>query len=226
MGGLDAVLDGLNRGRNRAPTPIQGSETAPDEEAWYVLLFRFSRRHPHLCPRSSLLLPGESVVFNTTVEKSALRRRASRLLAIAGGAPRRKTRELVLTDRRLLCVKHKPKQPFQLSNEFLLRSTDSRDVKNTVVGVEPKGEREIVVMTVRVPGGREPRGIWANVRRYASRLLAQGSKSYPYITSSASLASTWIRKIREAVEAQASGNTNGNNALQQKNGASNNTTRT
>lgn len=101
---------------------------------------------PH---RSSLLATGETVLFNGLVDKSALRRRASRLLAIAG-APRRKTRELVLTDRRLVCRKHKPGRPHQVSNEWTLRPAErEKDSKTTVVAVEPKGEREFVVMTVR-----------------------------------------------------------------------------
>lgn len=116
---------------------------------------------------------GELVVFNAIVEKSALRRRASRLLAIAG-APRRKTRELVLTDRRLVCLKHKSGRPYQLSNELSLRPSErDKDNKTNVIGIEPKGEREFVVMT--------------------------GAKSYTYITSSSALAQTWIRKIREAL---------------------------
>ncbi len=94
-------------------------------------------------------MPGETVIFNTTVEKSALRRRASRLLAIAG-APRRKPRELVLTDKRLVCVKHKPGRTFQLSNELLLRAPEGRkDTKMVITSVEPKGEKEFVVLTVR-----------------------------------------------------------------------------
>ncbi|KAI0697260.1 kinase-like domain-containing protein [Cytidiella melzeri] len=125
---LDATL---SRGRNRAQTPIQGHGALSDDEEW-----------------STLLMPGEMVVFNTTVEKSALRRRASRLLAIAG-APRRKPRELVLTDKRLVCVKHKPGRTFQLSNELLLKSSDGqKDMKVTIVSVEPKGEKEFVVLTV------------------------------------------------------------------------------
>ena len=91
---------------------------------------------------------GESVIFNAIVEKSALRRRASRLLAIAG-APRRKSRELVLTDKRLVCLKHKPGRPFQLSNELSLKPSErDKESKNAIIGVEPKGEREFVVMTV------------------------------------------------------------------------------
>ena len=95
-----------------------------------------------------MLLVGESVLFNAMVDKSALRRRASRLLAIAG-APKRKTRELVLTDRRLVCMKHKPGRPYQLSNELSLKPSErDKDSRHTVIGVEPKGEREFVVMTV------------------------------------------------------------------------------
>ncbi|KAF7792360.1 hypothetical protein EIP86_003396 [Pleurotus ostreatoroseus] len=167
--GLDAALEALNRGRNRAQTPIQGNGTSVhDEEAW-----------------STLLLKGESVVFNTTVEKTALRRGASRLLAIAGG---RKTRELVLTDKRLLCAKHKAGRPFQMSTELFLKPQENKDTKNTVLGVEPKGEREIVVVT--------------------------GAKTYTYITSSPSLARMWVRKINEALEPP----TNGQDTSQARNG--------
>ncbi len=61
----------------------------------------------------------------------------------------RKTRELVLTDQRLMCVKHKPGRPFELSSEWTLRPGEKdKDLKHTIVGVEPKGEREIVVLTV------------------------------------------------------------------------------
>lgn len=151
---MDAALV-LARGRDRTQTPIQGNGPARDDEEW-----------------SALLMVGESVLFNAMVEKSALRRRASRLLAIAG-APRRKTRELVLTDRRLVCLKHKPGRPYQLSNELALRPSErDKDSKSAVLGIEPKGEREFVVMT--------------------------GAKSYSYITSSPALAQTWIRKVREA----------------------------
>lgn len=152
---------------------------------------------PH---RSSLLATGETVLFNGLVDKSALRRRASRLLAIAG-APRRKTRELVLTDRRLVCRKHKPGRPHQVSNELTLRPAErEKDSKTTVVAVEPKGEREFVVMTVRAASCFPPVLIGTHVLSSVASIL-QGTKSYPYITSSASLASTWIRKIREALAA-------------------------
>ncbi|KAI0093000.1 kinase-like domain-containing protein [Irpex rosettiformis] len=152
-----AAIDAtLNRGRNRAQTPIQGHGTLRDDEEW-----------------SSLLMPGETVIFNTTVEKSALRRRASRLLAIAG-APRRKPRELVLTDKRLICVKHKPGRTYQLSLEFFLKAHEGqKDSKAVITSVEAKGEKEFVVLT--------------------------GSKAYPFLTSSSSMATMWLKKIRETL---------------------------
>ena len=166
-----------------------------------------------LC-RSSVLQQGESVIFNTTVEKSALKRRASRLLAMAGGAPWRKSRELVLTDRRLLCLKStKPGRAFQISNDFLLKTPDGKDARNTVIGVEAKGEREIVILTVG------PRSVKWRDMFHADLLCAllQGSKSHIFITSSPSLASTWVRKIREATETSSNSL---NTTPQLKNGAS------
>lgn len=149
VGGLDAAL---NRGRNRAQTPIQGHGPVDEDAEWWVtkwVHFYYLEIDLSFCRRAALLMPGESVLFNATVEKSALRRRASRLLAIAG-APRRKPRELVLTDKRLVCVKHKPGGTFQLSNELWLKSADrDTDPKTSIVSAEPKGEREFVVLTVR-----------------------------------------------------------------------------
>lgn len=196
VGGIDATL---NRGRNRAQTPIQGHGSLRDDEEWYVTqtIFLYIPRRTLKNYRATLLMPGETVVFNTTVEKSALRRRASRLLAIAG-APRRKPRELVLTDRRLICVKHKPGRTLQLSHELWLKSTDPEaDFKMSIVSVEPKGEREIVVMTVSLSCIAE---LTENLK------YLQSAKSYPYLTSSSSLTTTWLRKIREAMKAEAKGN--------------------
>ncbi|KAI0789096.1 kinase-like domain-containing protein [Abortiporus biennis] len=159
---LGAALEaaGLNRGRNRAQTPIQGNGIHVDEE-W-----------------SALLNPGETVVFNATVETSALLRRASRLLAMAV-APRRKSREMVLTDKRLVCFKNKPGRKFVIRNEFLLSKaeTEKSSDKYVITGVEPKGDREFVILT--------------------------SSKSYAFVASSPSIASTWVRKIREALESRA-----------------------
>ena len=114
-----------------------------------MLLISLCSSPSHLFLRSTLLMPGETVIFNTTVEKSALRRRASRLLAIAG-APRRKPRELVLTDKRLICVKHKPGRTYQLNTELFLKTPEvQKDPKMVIMSVEPKGDKEFVVLTVR-----------------------------------------------------------------------------
>ena len=146
---LAAIDAALSRGRNRAQTPIRGHGTLHDDEEWYVAYQSWQLSMSHLFLRSTLLMPGETVIFNTTVEKSALRRRASRLLAIAG-APRRKPRELVLTDKRLICVKHKPGRTYQLNTEFFLKTPEGqKDSKMVVMSVEPKGDKEFVVLTVR-----------------------------------------------------------------------------
>ena len=84
------------------------------------------------------------MIFNTNVETSPLRRRASRILAIAV-PPRRKTRELVLTDRRLLCIKPKFGR-HTVRYEFSLKPPQKE--KYHLTGVEPKGDKEFVVLTV------------------------------------------------------------------------------
>lgn len=97
--------------------------------------------------RSGLLQQGENVIFNANVETSPLRRRASRLLAIAV-APRRKSRELVLTDRRLICIKSKPGR-YMIRYEFPLKAPlKEKEARYHLTGVEAKGDKEFVVLTV------------------------------------------------------------------------------
>lgn len=145
------------------------------------------------------MLPGEHIIFNTTVEPGGPKRRASRLLAMAVAPKKHKPRELVLTSQRLLCVKQKPGRAVQVRTELFVRTPASdkeRDLRNVVSSVEPKGEREFVVITVsarRSQAGRvEPD--WSSV---------QPVKSHCYVAASASIASTWIRKLREVIEVQA-----------------------
>lgn len=146
--------------------------------------------------RSGILSPEENVIFNSDVETSALRRRASRLLAMAV-APRRKIRELVLTDRRLVCLKSKPGRPYIVRNDFVLRQPEKeKDSKHLLItGVEMKGDREFVVMTVSTPSARCSRCLLDSVP-------FQSAKSHGFITTSPTLATTWVRKIREALESQ------------------------
>ncbi|KAI8992856.1 kinase-like protein [Trametes punicea] len=156
---LAAAMDEAARGRSRAQTPIQGNGLCDPE-------------------LNSLMLPGEQIIFNTTVEPGGPKRRASRLLAMAVAPRKHRPRELVLTSQRLLCVKQKPGRAVQVRTELFVRapSEKERDLRSVVSSVEPKGEREFVVITP--------------------------VKSHCYVAASASIASTWIRKLREAIEAQ------------------------
>ncbi|CCL99842.1 uncharacterized protein FIBRA_01866 [Fibroporia radiculosa] len=156
-----AMEEASSRGRNRAQTPILGNSIS----------FEYD-----LTP---LLIPGESVVFNTHVEASGPKRRASRLLAMAVAPKKIKTRELVLTTHRLMCLKCKPGRPIQIKTEIFTKfSEKDKDGRHRITGVEPKGEREFVVMTA--------------------------AKSHCFLTGGSSIASTWIRKIREILETQVS----------------------
>ena len=94
------------------------------------------------------------MLYNGNVETSPLHRRASRILAIAV-TPKRKTRELLLTNRRLLCLKRKPNRPYVIRYEWLLTRPTSekekekeKDIRHQIVNVELKTDREFVVMTV------------------------------------------------------------------------------
>ncbi|KAF9814584.1 hypothetical protein IEO21_05042 [Rhodonia placenta] len=160
---LEAVLEasGINRGRNRAQTPIQGNGP-PDETEWVWLLGQ-----------------GEHILFNTSIECTAPKRRASRLLAMAV-APKKvmKTRDLILTNQRLVCIKRKPSRSPQIRVQVFVKPCEKeKDGRNIISGVEPKGEREFVVMTP--------------------------TKSHSFSAGSSSIAAMWIRKIRETVEATA-----------------------
>lgn len=65
--------------------------------------------------------------------------------------PRRlKSRELILTTHRLLCLKRKPGRAVQVRTELFMTpsSEKEKDGRHIISGVEPKGEREFVVMTV------------------------------------------------------------------------------
>ncbi|OBZ67282.1 3-phosphoinositide-dependent protein kinase 1 [Grifola frondosa] len=156
---MESALES-SRGRNRAQTPIQGNALCDPE-------------------LTSLLSPGESIIFNSFVEACTPKRRASRLLAMAVAPRKNKPRELVLTTHRLICVKHKSGHAIQMRTELFVRPAEKeKDARHIISSVEPKGEREFVVMTP--------------------------TKSHCFLAGSPSIASTWIRKIREAVERNSS----------------------
>ena len=98
--------------------------------------------------------PGEQIIFNAMVEPGGPKRRASRLLAMAV-APKKqqhRPRELILTTHRLLCVKHKPGRAVQVRAEMHVKPPSGKDkekdLRSLVTSIEPKGEREFVVITV------------------------------------------------------------------------------
>jgi len=99
----------------------------------------------------------EVVLQYSTVEKRSIRRRASRLLPnIAGSQIKPKTRDLVLTNHRLFCLKQRSRTPDGLTvkAELLLRNeaNASRDKekesRSVIASAELKGEREFVILSV------------------------------------------------------------------------------
>lgn len=86
-----------------------------------------------------------------------MKRRASKLLPLVSHS-RAKSRQLVLTTKRLLCVKQRQK-PHELSVKFelalkasekLKEKDKERESKGIIASVQRKGEREFVVYTVSV----------------------------------------------------------------------------
>lgn len=124
------------RGRTHATTPVQGNGPPMDKPS----VLKFSE--------------GEIILHQSEVETRTLRRRASRLLPIPiPVAPiRPKTRELILTNRRLFCLKHKSRGDLSVKSEFLLRPEKSkeRETRSVVTTVELKSEREFIVLTVSI----------------------------------------------------------------------------
>ena len=118
---------------------------------------------PYCDISSSLLLPGEVILFNTRVEARSPKRRGSKLrLPISVSPIRPKTRQLLLTTHRLLCVKQRLEGGVGLKSELNLRkgtgvSTGTektkekeKEAKSIVESAERKSEREFVVLTVRL----------------------------------------------------------------------------
>jgi 3-phosphoinositide dependent protein kinase-1 len=107
---------------------------------------------------SILRLPDtEVVLFKSTVEARSLRRRASRLIPLPVPPGKAKTRELILTSRRLICLKQRLKGAggISIKSELALRASEKlkekdkeKESRGIVASVERKGEREFVVLTV------------------------------------------------------------------------------
>jgi 3-phosphoinositide dependent protein kinase-1 len=92
------------------------------------------------------------MLFKSKVEVRPQVRRASKLITIVVPPMKAKKRTLMLTTQRLLCVKIPAKgRALSVKAEFTMLSSDIRkDSVMAVISVEPKGEKEFVVMTVGV----------------------------------------------------------------------------
>ncbi|KAF9264227.1 kinase-like protein [Marasmius fiardii PR-910] len=137
----DSLVLEHERGRSKAMTPIQG-------------------HGPKIDLRSLLGLPeDEKILLRSSLEARSMRRRASRLLPIASAQMKPKIRELILTDRRLFCVKIREKTPgdITLKSEIWLQPEKDKPLGNgkekeketrvLLFSVEAKGEREFVLLT-------------------------------------------------------------------------------
>jgi 3-phosphoinositide dependent protein kinase-1 len=174
---LGAALEaiGIHRGRlrTRSPTPARGSPSSAEAPDWYVSYFPIF----HNCCarvlngieippyRSSVLNVGEAMQFHAPVEETALKRRTSRLLLPLPVSQRKpKVRELALTSHRLVSLKPlKSGRGVGIKAEFVVREFQGQlavgssgrekrskgdEVRRMVTGVERKGTKEFVVLTV------------------------------------------------------------------------------
>jgi 3-phosphoinositide dependent protein kinase-1 len=174
---LGAALEaiGIHRGRlrTRSPTPARGSPSSVEAPDWYVFYFPIFY---HCCARvlngieippyrSSVLNVGETMQFHAPVEETALKRRTSRLLLPLPVSQRKpKVRELALTSHRLVSLKPlKSGRGVGIKAELVLREFQGQlaaktpgrekrskgdEVRRMVTGVERKGTKEFVVLTV------------------------------------------------------------------------------
>lgn len=132
---------------------------------------------------SSLLLSDEKIMFTSRVEARAIRRRASRLILISVSPLKPKVRQLILTSHRIVSVKQRERGILSKKCELFFRPSSTsvngisgkeKDSRIFIVGVEAKTDREFVVLT--------------------------SGKSQTYAASDSSIASTWVDKIRSALE--------------------------
>lgn len=152
--------------------------------------------------------------FQSLVSTSSLRRRPSRLLSIAT-KKKTKTRILILTNSRLICAKIEkggkviairgewpiPKVSMakeRINNEKSKPDKEKEKKKGkdsgnqAVISVEPKGENEFVVLTVR-------RTLLFG-KSTDSPGVRQTTKSLSFIVEDSSLRSKWVSNIQRALD--------------------------
>ncbi|KAG9220912.1 hypothetical protein CCMSSC00406_0002488 [Pleurotus cornucopiae] len=151
------------RGRSTLPTPLEFNDPIKSTD---------------ILP---LLQEEERIIFRSLVESRSLRRRASKLIARSVTAFKPKTRHLVLTTKRLLCIKQRRKHgdTLHVKYELSLKPSEKskergKDIRGYVMSVASKGGREFVVLT--------------------------SMKSQSFAAEDATTARLWIEKIEQAVE--------------------------
>ncbi|KAJ7928608.1 kinase-like protein [Mycena leptocephala] len=118
-----------SRGRDRAPTPLRNNEPDPDLQVLRYLPYAIAKSRSS--STALKLMEGEKVLFDSPVEARTPRRRASRLLLpMAGPALKSKRRHLVLTNRRLFCLK----SDMSIKLELVLRSSEKAKIRGKIPG--------------------------------------------------------------------------------------------
>jgi len=163
--------------------------------------------------RSAILIPGEDIRFQSFVSASSLKRRPSRLLSITT-KKKTKPRMLLLTNNRLICAKvEKGGKVLTIRGEWTIpkvtagteksntekhkpdkekEKKKSKDSANqTIISVEPKGEKEFVVLTVS-----QFHHPWVNSESSYTR---QATKSLSFIAEDSILRSKWVSNIQRAI---------------------------
>lgn len=151
-GTLTSAMEGLSmdreRGRDRVQTPIQ--LTTPSDTSW-----------------SSVLQPDEMLIFHSNIDAfSRSRRLTASLIPMTVSAPRKlKKRHLILTNRRLLCVKQKARRNLVVKSEGVLskipkekdgmvpkektkEDKKEKDVRLVIVDAIARGGKDFAVITV------------------------------------------------------------------------------
>lgn len=149
--------------------------------------------------------------FRSLVSTSVLKRRPSKLLSITT-KKKTKSRLLILTNNRLICVKiEKGGKVLAIRGEWAIPKVTTRkegsngekpksdkekkkgkdSVNQTIISVDPKGDTEFVVLTVR----RTPL-VWGNGDLPC---LCQATKSFSFIAEDSALRSKWVSNIQCAL---------------------------
>jgi 3-phosphoinositide dependent protein kinase-1 len=188
--GLPAALPAAaaepKRGRNRALTPVQGNLREAD---W-----------------SPLLVPGEIVLYNARVEARFSKRRGSKLrLPISVSTIRPKTRQLLLTTHRLLCVKQRVEGGVSLKTELSLRkgvgALGAGGEKVSEKDKRKDKEKEKDSKDREKEKDKEAKSTLETAERKGERefVVLTSTKSQTYAAESSAIAAQWVEKIIAAL---------------------------